>query len=68
MEVITKEFTYKGHTKTFSAEIPELPPFNPATMTEEEYEAAKKECFISAEAEVYDQKTEWVFRIETGLE
>lgn len=68
MDVIAKEFTYKGYVKTFTVAVPQMVKFDPKTMTEEEYEAAKKECFIIAEAELYDQKTEWVFRIEMGLE
>lgn len=68
MEVLTKEFTYKGRTKSFSSEIQVLPAFDSNTMSEEEYEMAKKEVYIEAEANVYDQKTEWIFRIEMGLE
>ena len=67
-EIITKEFTYKGHTKTFSAKVQQLPPFNPETMDRIKYEETKEALYILAEAEVYDQKTEWIFKIEQDLQ
>ena len=67
-EIITKTFTYKGHTKTFSAEVEQLPPFNPQTMDKVKYEETKKAHYILAEAEVYNQKTEWFFKIEQDLQ
>ncbi len=66
-EIITKEFKYKGHTKSFSVEVQQLPDFDPLTMDETQYEEAKKECFIEAEADLYNQKTEWFFEIEHDL-
>lgn len=67
-EIITKEFSYKGQTKTFSAKVQPLPPFNPATMDRIKYEETKEAHYILAEAEVYDQKTEWIFKIEQELQ
>ncbi|MDM1551345.1 hypothetical protein [Empedobacter falsenii] len=67
-EIITKTFTYKGYTKTFSAEVQPLPPFNPETMDRVKYEETKEAHYMLAEAEVYNQKTEWFFKIEQELQ
>lgn len=68
MNKIEKEFTYKGHTKKFSVDIKQLPPFNPKTMDKVKYDETEKVLYLMAEEELYYQKTEWIFKIEKELQ
>ena len=66
--ILTKEVKFKGHTKTFTVEIEQLPPFNPETMDQVKYEETEKVLLILAKEKLENQKMEWGFTIEQALQ